>query len=131
MCFLVGFEVVKSRADSLSRPWLQHHLGSPLPPPRQQQSSPSIDSGLLSLEISELLKMQSQTEAAHAAEPGTVAIESWFIQPGRMYISGVLDLALNLLMDREMVPLTKKQSGGQCQCGWGICLSDSGAPVSL
>lgn len=80
MCILVGFEVVKSRADSLSQPWLQHHLGSPLSP-RQQQSSPSINSGLLSLEILELLKMQtvsSQTEAAHAAEPGTVAIESWF-----------------------------------------------------
>lgn len=81
MCILVGFEVVKSRADSLSWPWLQHHLASPHPYPPAAEQPTFMNSGFLSLEILKLLRMQtvsSQTQAAHAAEPSTVAIECWF-----------------------------------------------------
>lgn len=48
-----------------------------------------------------------------------------------MYISGVSDKASKVLMDREMVPLIKKQSSGQCQCSWESVFSGSGAPMSL
>lgn len=123
MCILVGFEVVKSRADSLSWPWLQHHLASPHPPPPSSRAVHvyeqwfSFPGDLKAVEDANRLQSDPGSPRCRAQYSGHWVL----VQAGGMYISGVWHLASKLLMNGEMVPLTKKQSGGQCHCGWGIC----------